>query len=481
MISPLAVVLFCISALGVTLGLGAQMIVRDGTHSPYRFFSVFMYALALNAFGAAVLTDAPNLEAGYWAQRLQQVGQATALLCCIDFELRATGSGTPLLARLLRGTCWVLLALAASGLMLAPGRLPPTPLVTLPFAHHYHEAPPSVLGYLAYCVAGLLVARCALLLFKHAPEEVQAPVLYSMPLVTLSIAHDLMMRFGVLESVYLMEFMSAFHMLVMSTSRAQLYVRNSAALRQRSADLESNYHKLALAQDALVQRRRLSAIGELSAVLAHEVRNPLAVIKNAAASLRRHETLGEETKKRLLAISEEELSRLARLIDDMLIYAKPLKPSISPHSPATLIDAAVGLATSEPGIPTDIAIDKVGCDADDHVLRADGRLVSLALANLLSNALKATVDGGRVTIGVSELASTRELGPALRFQVRDDGEGMDTSTRKKATEPFFTTRPKGMGLGLAIADQVARAHHGRLELHSEAGRGATVDFILPVC
>jgi hypothetical protein len=117
-------------------------------------------------------------------------------------------------------------------------------------------------------------------------------------------------------------------------------------------------------------------------------------------------------------------------------------------------------------------------DPSLQTIWADATLVRLALTNLVDNARQAMPGGGVVTISVSTDASDGR--DAMRVDVRDTGQGMDSHTLHRALDPFFSTRPSGTGLGLPITGRIAEAHGGRLEVQSRLGEGTTVSMFIPV-
>ncbi|HTJ83348.1 MAG TPA: ATP-binding protein [Polyangiaceae bacterium] len=241
-------------------------------------------------------------------------------------------------------------------------------------------------------------------------------------------------------------------------------------LRKKSEDLGRSFKELRAAQNDLVRKEQLAAIGELSAVIAHEVRNPLAVIQNAVATMKRTGT-DETTRKTLLEILSEETSRLNQLVGDLLHYARPLSVEPEAIQLREIVDKAVSPLSTR--IDLHIVVTEVGTVPK---IGGDPLLLRQAIENVVNNAAQAMQQGGQMTI---ELSHAEEEG-GVYLTVRDDGEGMDTVVRKRALDPFFTTRPSGTGLGLAIVARVVDAHAGRLTIKSERGSGTEVIVFLPI-
>ncbi|MCA9601814.1 MAG: histidine kinase, partial [Myxococcales bacterium] len=225
----------------------------------------------------------------------------------------------------------------------------------------------------------------------------------------------------------------------------------------------------------IVKTEQLAAVGELSAVIAHEVRNPLATIKNAVAGLRRSE-LRPEDGETLLEILDEETDRLNRLVDDLLAYAKPISPETSAVDLPQLVGHAVELAAAGNRDISHVEIElDLGQPCDP--VEGDQALLRHALINIVDNALQAMPNGGTLTVSCRN--ATADGRPHVAVDFHDTGEGMDTLVRSRARDPFFTTRHGGTGLGLAIVDRVARAHGGRVEIESRHGQGTTVSLVIP--
>ncbi|HEY4116782.1 MAG TPA: ATP-binding protein [Byssovorax sp.] len=248
--------------------------------------------------------------------------------------------------------------------------------------------------------------------------------------------------------------------------------RRASEVRKKSRELAGAYAQLRADKEELVRKEQLAAVGELSAVIAHEVRNPLAIISNAVATLRRGqiEAADRET---LLAILDEESSRLNRIVGDLLRYARPVDVQRQFVSVRELLDRTLSLVANQ----TDLVVDVVE-EGEPPRIWADANLLRQALDNLVTNAMQAMAGGG--VLGVTLTA--RECGgePGVELVIQDTGEGMDTQVRRRALDPFFTTRPSGTGLGLAIVARIIDAHGGSLHIESAAGSGTAVTVELPV-
>jgi signal transduction histidine kinase len=248
--------------------------------------------------------------------------------------------------------------------------------------------------------------------------------------------------------------------------------RRTRELRTRTSELRRSYEELRAAQEELVKKEQLAVVGELAAVIAHEVRNPLAIIANAVAGLRKP-VISREDHEVLLAILDEETSRLNRLVTDLLRYARPVNVQRSHVSVADLLERALALAnTGTKTIRMELRV-----EAHEGRLWGDANLLRQVFDNLIDNAIQAMAAVGTLTVRVRALTDDGTDG--LAVDIIDTGEGMDTQVRSRALDPFFTTRPSGTGLGLAIVDRIVDAHGGRVAIESRAGEGTTVTVFLP--
>lgn len=341
-------------------------------------------------------------------------------------------------------------------------------------------APAAPLGVL-FAVASLAAAVFALVILARAfiRGRREAVAFVGMTLLTVATFYDALrdaawvvgppiapIGYAALVNGVMMTLLSRFTAL-----RSQLEAR-ARELRGRARSLAKSYEELRLAQDELVRKEQLAAVGELSAVVAHEVRNPLAIISNAVATLRRN-TVGEEDRATLLGILDEETSRLNRLVGDLLRYARPINVERQPVSLRELVERALGLADGR----LDLSVELVEDEPVERVY-ADPNLVRQVLDNLVSNAIQAMSSGGVLTVTLVNTDLEGERG--VEAQIQDTGEGMDTEVRARALDPFFTTRPSGTGLGLAIVARIVDAHGGALRIKSKAGMGTVMHVFLPL-
>ena len=235
-------------------------------------------------------------------------------------------------------------------------------------------------------------------------------------------------------------------------------------------DLRLSYAELERAQHRLIQRERLAALGELSAVVAHEVRNPLGVIFNSLGSLRRLVRPTGDAKL-LLDIVGEEADRLNRIVGDLLDFARPSTPDLRPERLEQVVEEAVGAALVPK--PADVEIARDHDPALPPVIM-DARLVRQAVLNIAVNAVQAMPRGGRLTL------RTRRSGDAVVLEIEDTGAGIPAEVSARIFEPFFTTKASGTGLGLAVVKRIVEGHGGTIAVRNQPGSGAVFSLSFPV-
>ena len=225
-------------------------------------------------------------------------------------------------------------------------------------------------------------------------------------------------------------------------------------------------------------RDRLVAIGELAAVFAHEVKNPLAGIEVMAGHLRRKVGDAPEAQKVLGDIIGE--AKMANaIVQEVLDFVRPIRLQVEPTLLCDAVQAAVQHADAK-GRRGNIAVE-TRVPPTLPQLRADKHQLTQVLTNLIVNAYEALSGEGHVTVTASETRLQDGTGgrDAILVEVADDGPGIPADVREKVFEVFFTTKPKGSGLGLAIVKRIVDAHDGRLDLQTSV-EGTRVRVTLPL-
>jgi signal transduction histidine kinase len=235
-------------------------------------------------------------------------------------------------------------------------------------------------------------------------------------------------------------------------------------------DLRRSYAQLARAQQQLIEGERLAALGELSAVVAHEVRNPLGVIFNSIGSLRRLVRPAGDAKM-LFDIVEEEADRLNRIVGDLLDFARPSQPELRPEHLDHVVEDAVAAALAQRGGRVEIVRD---LDPSVPPVAMDARLVRQAVLNVAVNAVQAMPRGGRLIL------RTRREGDGAVLEIEDTGVGIPEEVRSRMFEPFFTTKASGTGLGLAVVKRIVEGHGGAVAVRSTPGVGTVFALRFPL-
>jgi signal transduction histidine kinase len=293
-----------------------------------------------------------------------------------------------------------------------------------------------------------------------------------------SMLHDAAIGVGLIESIPLLAagiFVMAYGVSLTLVARhdtlSATLQRRTSQLSRRSEELKRSYEALKRTQRRLVESEQLAMLGELAAVIAHEVRNPSAIIRNVLTTLRKSPTEGPD-RDILLSILGEETGRLEQLSNRLRDYSRPLVLQASQINLQALLDRSLALVGDRPGVALAVQV-----PADLPMVQGDPGLLRQAFDNLVTNAVQAMDDQGKLAVQVELRRVDGIETVAVDFQ--DDGEGMTQSARDQALSPFYTTRPTGTGLGLPIVSRIVEAHGGRLAIHSTPAGGTTVSLLLP--
>jgi two-component system sensor histidine kinase PilS (NtrC family) len=232
-------------------------------------------------------------------------------------------------------------------------------------------------------------------------------------------------------------------------------------------------------EEALKRTEKLAALGELSARMAHEIRNPLASMSGSVQLLADHGPKAESDQ-RLLAIILRETDRLNSLITEFLTYARPVSPRKESIHLFSFIDDIRRLAVSDRRFEGIAITNSV---PSDMVINADGNQMRQVLFNLLNNAAEATPPGGCIEIAGCTYAATRQEFSNDRvavITVSDNGSGIPAESAKHLFEPFWTTKNDGTGLGLAISYRIIEEHGGKIRVESPPDGGSRFTITLPL-
>jgi len=219
----------------------------------------------------------------------------------------------------------------------------------------------------------------------------------------------------------------------------------------------------------LVISERFASIGQVAGMVGHDLRNPLSSISAATYYLKNHYSEKmDETGREMIAAIEKSVNYSKNMVEELLDYSREIKLEREATTPRRLIDNAFLMVNVPPQIRV---VDE--CN-DIPKLDLDVAKVSRVFVNLITNAIDAMPDGGTLTVKVKTTPQEVE------FEIADTGVGIPAESMDKLWVPLFTTKSKGMGLGLPICKRIVEAHHGRIQVESEQGKGTTFKVTFPL-
>lgn len=245
-------------------------------------------------------------------------------------------------------------------------------------------------------------------------------------------------------------------------------------LRASNEELEASNEELREAQEQLVRSEKLAAIGQLAGGVGHELRNPLGAIKNAVYYIKGKVAKSELAEKEprimeFLGIMDDEINSSNKIINDLLGFSRVGKPAISPARIKMVVEDALSYLT----IPDNIeVINKLDSELPEVAIDTDQ--IRQVIVNITTNAVLAMPEGGKLTI------DTRKGDKFLEVSISDTGQGISQDVIEKIFDPLFTTRAKGIGLGLAVCKSIIERHEGIIEVKSKVGKGSTFTIKLPL-
>ena len=222
-------------------------------------------------------------------------------------------------------------------------------------------------------------------------------------------------------------------------------------------------------QEKLVRQEKLAVLGQLAGSVGHELRNPLAVINNALYYLKLVGADSSEKVKEYLGIIQTEAHTAEKIITDLLDFARIKSVDVEAVSAFRLVERVFERYPAPNSVNVTLEIPE-----DLPMLYVDPRQMEQVLGNLIINACQAMPDGGELAV------TARQEQEMIAIVVKDTGVGISPENMKKLFEPLFTTKAKGIGLGLAVSQKLVEANGGRIEVQSEADRGSTFTVYLPV-
>jgi two-component system sensor histidine kinase HydH len=203
----------------------------------------------------------------------------------------------------------------------------------------------------------------------------------------------------------------------------------------------------------LIRAEKFTVIGELAARLAHDLRNPLSIVKNTMDIMRAKPTMRIDEKLQHFGRFDRSIQRMTHQIDDVLNFVKRSDLMLEQTSLLSILDGAIGNTLIPPGV-------KISKPYADVQINCDSRKLEAVFSNMLSNAIQSMEENGEIKIRVTDLDYS------VQIEFEDTGSGIPTAIQSKIFDPLFTTRQTGTGLGLSICKNIVEQHGGTLTVKS---------------
>lgn len=250
----------------------------------------------------------------------------------------------------------------------------------------------------------------------------------------------------------------------------ELVAAAAAAENKRTAELEKAYKSLKEMQERLVRSKKLAAIGKVAGMMAHEIRNPLGVIRSSVyfLNMKLKESMDEKVKKHL-DILQTEIDASDKIISDVLTFAHIEAPTLEEAE----INCVVKEVLSKATIPKTV---RVKADLGERLpkILVDAAQIKQVFSNIILNAVQAMPDGGELKI------STNQTDKFIAVSFKDSGCGISRENLDNIFEALVSTKAKGVGLGLTTCQSIIEGHRGKIEVESEVNKGTTFTITLPL-
>lgn len=262
---------------------------------------------------------------------------------------------------------------------------------------------------------------------------------------------------------------AALELAVNATERKMLENKLKEYSEKLEQLVEERTAQLQEAQAKLLKTERLAAIGELAAMVGHDLRNPMTAIKNAAYYLKKKGTAcPEATRVEMLLIIDDAIERANKIVNDLLEYSREIRLELQPCTPRVLLTEALRYVK----VPSAIELLDETADAPEMLVDKD-KMVRV-FVNLIKNAVDAMPSGGMLKV------VSRWKADAVELVFSDTGVGIPDEVKARLFNPLVTTKAQGMGFGLAICKRIVEAHRGTIAVESAPGKGATFTITLPL-
>lgn len=304
-------------------------------------------------------------------------------------------------------------------------------------------------------------------------QSIARPILKLRSISQAVAAGDLSQNTGFRRSDEIGELAEAFDQMTLQLrERTEEAARLYAESVQRNKELAQINQQLQMTQLQLIQSEKLAAVGQLTAGIVHDVKNPLAVIKGLADLLKEDENLSEEAQQELNLIHESAV-KANRIVTDLLKFARQSSPEMKLGDLRETVETALRLTTY---LIREAHIQVVSDMPEEPVVAAyDAQQIEQVFVNLIHNAIQAMPKHGTLRISMSQVEGVA----AIAFQ--DTGGGIPPENLNRIFDPFFTTKPagEGTGLGLSVSYGIISVHRGRIDVESRVGHGTTFTILLP--
>jgi len=253
------------------------------------------------------------------------------------------------------------------------------------------------------------------------------------------------------------------------TERKQMQEKLQEYSQQLELLVEKRTEQLQETQEQLVKSERLAAIGQVAAMVGHDLRNPLTGIKGAAYYLKTKPVMKTDKKAmEMLGLIEKDIEYSNKIITDLLEYSREIHLELTETTPQSIIEETLSLLKT----PNNIRI--VNLTEKEPKIKIDIEKLNRVFVNMIKNAFDAMPNGGKLTI------KSRRTNGDVEFAFSDTGIGMTEDQMRRIWTPFFTTKAKGLGLGLSICKRIIEAHGGHISVESTCDKGTTFVITLPL-
>jgi PAS domain S-box-containing protein len=245
-----------------------------------------------------------------------------------------------------------------------------------------------------------------------------------------------------------------------------------------AVEIFSDISRIKALEEQMQQAKTMAVLGEMAATVAHEIRNPLGAMGMWADLLER-EVPEESNSRKIIGKIVEGLSRLNRIVSNLLVYSRPVKPQLRKIPLQQVLDETIDFI----GIEIDRQGQRVQIqkhwDSVPAFVQVDPEKLQQVIMNLSLNAIQAMPKGGVLSVAIRSATGTG--GTYASFAIADNGSGIAREHLDKIFDPFFTTKANGTGLGLAIVKKIVESHAGYIDITSENEKGTMVKVYLPQC